>query len=240
MQCHSSSFVSAASSVSPWLNTGVRPPVSLGSSISTSVDRHVAAQEHLYLEGEIQSHIFLVLSGVIGSYKLLPDGRRQICAFSYPGDILGIECEQWHLNHAEALSETVVRSIPATAIDKLIMSEPGFGQALLRITAMELASTREQLLSLGRKTAKEKLATFLLNIARRHALPGMSEAQFDLPMKRYDIADYLGLTVETVSRNFTRLKTSGMIRLVSSQRVQVDDMNLLEITANGGDSIRLH
>lgn len=240
MQLVSQPFVSSASTVSPWLNTDARNPIVLGNSISTSIVRDISVNEHIYLEGEIQSHIYLVISGVIGTYKLLGDGRRQICTFAYPGDILGVDCAQRHLSNAEALSESLVRSIPVNAIDKLIVSEPGFGQALLRITAMELAGTREQLLSLGRKSATEKLATFLLNIARRNALCGQSEIQFDLPMKRSDIADYLGLTVETVSRNFTRLKVAGIIKLLSSNRIQIDDIDVLEALADGDDSRRRH
>lgn len=240
MQLVSQPFVSSASTVSPWLNTDARNPIVLGNSISTCIVRDISVNEHIYLEGEIQSHIYLVISGVIGTYKLLGDGRRQICTFAYPGDILGVDCAQRHLSNAEALSESLVRSIPVNAIDKLIVSEPGFGQALLRITAMELAGTREQLLSLGRKSATEKLATFLLNIARRNALCGQSEIQFDLPMKRSDIADYLGLTVETVSRNFTRLKVAGIIKLLSSNRIQIDDIDVLEALADGDDSRRRH
>lgn len=240
MQFVSQSIVNPASSVSPWFKSGSDNPISLGGSISSSVNRNISSHEHLYLEGEIQSHIYLVISGVIGTYKLLSDGRRQICAFSYPGDILGVECAERHLNHAEALTETVVRSIPTHAIDKLIMTEPGFGQALLHITSMELASTRELLLSLGRKTANEKLATFLLNIARRNVITGQSEVQFNLPMKRSDIADYLGLTTETVSRNFTRLKLSGIISLVSSNTVRVNNINSLNAIASGDDCSHLH
>jgi len=240
MQIVSQPRVNAATSVSPWLNTDSGNPISLGHSISCTVERHFSEHEHLYLEGEVQSHIYLVTSGVIGTYKLLADGRRQICAFAYPGDILGVECAQRHLNNAEALSDAVVRSIPSVAIDKLIMTEPGFGQALLRITAKELAGTREQLMSLGRKTAIEKLATFLLSIAQRNVPADGQGVQIDLPMKRCEIADYLGLTVETVSRNFTRLKASGVIRLLSSNRIQVQDLKLLEAMAGGEDTFRLH
>jgi len=240
MQHVSQSPISSVSSVSPWLNSDARNPIRLGNSISCSIDRKIPINAHLYLEGELQSHIFLVTSGIIGTYKLLADGRRQICRFAYPGDILGVDCAKRHLNNAEALSDSVVRSIPVSAIDKLIDSEPGFGQTLLHITAMELAGTREQLLSLGRKSASEKLATFLLSIARRSALPGNSEVLFDLPMKRCDIADYLGLTVETVSRNFTRLKVAGVIELLSSHQIKIGDIELLKALADGDDFLRLH
>ena len=234
------SIGNAASSVAPWLNNDAKLPISLVHTVCCSVDRRIAEHALLFLEGAVQSHIFLVTSGVICTYKLLADGRRQLCAFSYPGDVFGMECAARHFCTAEALSDSVVRSIPIGAVDKLIMSEPGFGQALLRIAAMKLASTREQMMSLGRKTATEKLATFLLHIAQRNVEPAHTVIQIDLPMKRCDIADYLGLTVETISRQFTRLKMSGVITLLTSNRIQIDDLPGLEALAEEDDTARLH
>ena len=120
------------------------------------------------------------------------------------------------------------------------MSEPGFGKTLLQITATELANTKEQLLSLGRKTAAEKLASSLLSIARRSPTSDGSEIYLHLPMKRCDIADYLGLTVETVSRHFTRLKQAGVIRLLSSNEIIVDDLTSLGALANGNELCQAH
>ncbi len=236
---HAYNFLKETASTEPsWLHSDASHENTLDKIISHSVERSVSAHEQLYVEGEMHARLYLVMSGVIGSYKLLADGRRQICSFAYPGDILGTECTERHLNNAEALSPSVVRSIASSEIDKLIMNEPGFGQTLLRITAMELAHTREQLLALGRKTAAEKLITFLLDIARRNSVPGCSEVQFDLPLRRCDIADYLGLTVETVSRNFTRLKVSGVIRLLSRNKVLIEDVTLLYAMAHGGEHTR--
>ena len=228
------------STESLWVDADISDTSTLGHTIAGCIDRDVYVHEHLYLEGEMQTHIYLVTAGVIGTYKLLSDGRRQVCTFAYPGQILGIECADKHMNHAEALCHSAVRSIPSNAIDRLIMDEPGFGQTLFRITAMELASTNELLVSLGRKTAAEKLATFLLNIARRNASASQHDVQIELPMKRCDIADYLGLTVETVSRHFTKLKLSGVIRLLSSNRICIDDMHLLDALAKGDTPTKFH
>ncbi len=240
MQLVSQALVEPASAVSSWFQSDTVHTSTLGKSISSSVERHIIAHEHLYFEGELHSRIYLVISGVVGTYKLLADGRRQICSFAYPGDILGVECTERHLNNAEAFSDTVVRSIASNEIDKLIMNEPGFGRALLRMTAIELANTREQLLALGRKTAAEKLITFLSDIACRNTSKGQSLVQFELPLKRCDIADYLGLTVETVSRNFTRLKASGVITLLSSNTILIKDVNLLYAMAHGGEHTGPH
>jgi CRP/FNR family transcriptional regulator len=237
MQHSATQSPSAFVSVSPWLQTNESVLTSLGQTVSSTKERMLADHEHLYLEGDSQSHVYLVLSGVIGTYKVLADGRRQISTFAYPGDILGLDCSGVHVNNSESLGVSKVRCIPIYAIDKLIMSEPGFGQTLLRITATELADTRDQMLSLGRKSAAEKLATFLVGICRRNSYAGQSEDIIHIPMKRCDIADFLGLTVETVSRNFTKLKQLGVISLLSSSSIQINNREILELMADGDESV---
>ena len=240
MQHFATQSPSAISSVSPWLDTDASDHISLGQTVSCTAERSLDEHEHLFLEDEVQSHVYLVLSGVIGTYKVLADGRRQICAFAYPGDILGLDCAGAHVNNAESLGVSRVRSIPINAISKLIMSEPGFGQTLLRITATELADTRDQMLSLGRKSAAEKLATFLLGISRRDNFLEQVEQTINIPMKRCDIADFLGLTVETVSRNFTKLKQRGVITMLSSTVIKIENIDMLESMADGDESAQVH
>ena len=237
MQHSATQSPSAFVSVSPWLQTNKSDLISLGQTVSSTTERMLADHEHLYLEGDSQSHVYLVLSGVIGTHKVLADGRRQISTFAYPGDILGLDCSGVHVNNSESLGGSKVRCIPIYAIDKLIMSEPGFGQTLLRITATELADTRDQMLSLGRKSAAEKLATFLVGICRRNSHAGQSEDIIHIPMKRCDIADFLGLTVETVSRNFTKLKQLGVISLLSSSSIQINNREILDLMADGDESV---
>jgi CRP/FNR family transcriptional regulator len=133
-----------------------------------------------------------------------------------------------------------VRCIPDNAIEKLIRSEPGFGQAILFLTASELAETREQMLSLGRKSAAEKLATFLLRISRRSMAIGQSGNILSIPMKRSEIADFLGLTIETVSRTFTRLRVARVIQLQANSQVEVIDMEQLKSIAEGEATAAVH
>lgn len=225
----------AVNAVAPWLSGSSIDNVSLGHTVSCMAVRAYGEHEHLYVEGEKQSHVYLVVEGVVAMYKLLADGRRQITTFAYPGDMVGLDSVGIHVNNAEALVDSKVRCIPVNAIEKLIRTEPGFGQALLFLTASELAETREQLLALGRKSAAEKLATFLLRIARRSAVvEGEFEQMLVIPMKRCEIADFLGLTIETVSRTFTRLKVAEVIRLKSNSEVVLLDVEKLEAIANGG------
>lgn len=233
LQASSAGASSATNPVVKWFGPESMNRVVIGHSFSATSERSMDAHEHVYLEGNTQTHVYLVLSGVVGTYKLLADGRRQIVAFSYPGDMLGLDHPELYTNSAEALCKVRVRCIPINAIDRLMLEEPGFGQTLLRMASHELAETRDQLLSLGRKSAMEKLATFLLHVSRRNNYAGNPENTLYLPMKRCDIADFLGLTIETVSRNFTRLKTAGIIQLVSNSEIKVVRQLDLEAVADG-------
>lgn len=216
-----------------WLGDGRSAKIKIGHGLTTTNERSLRAHEHLFMANDTQTHIYQVLDGVVGIYKMLADGRRQIVTFCYPGDLIGIEDSGTWLHHGEALCNTRIRCISLSTIDALVKSEPGFGQALVSSLATELAETRDQLLSLGRKSALEKVATFLLRISRRNQRENRDEAQLFLPMTRAEIADYLGLTIETVSRNITRLRTSGLIRLENKNQVQILDMDQLEELAEG-------
>jgi len=207
--------------------------IKIGHSCSSTSEKTLNAHEHLYLEDNKQTHVYILLEGVVGTYKLLADGRRQIVGFVYPGDMLGLDQSGSYTNSAEALSTCRVRCVPISAIDKLILGEPGFGQTVLRATSQELAETRELLVSLGKKSAMEKLATFLLRISRRMDANGQNPDCINLPMKRAEIGDYLGLTIETVSRNFTKLKGSQIIKIVSNSEVRILDRAALEAVSEG-------
>jgi len=221
-------------SVTQFLDSGTPGQIKIGHSFTTTSEKVLEPHEHLFVSGDVQSHVYQILEGVVSVYELLPDGRRQIATFCYPGDLIGADNVANFAHNAESLCSSRVRCIPLKAMDKLISTEPGFSQALLNVLSTELAETRDQLLSLGRKSALEKVATFLLRISRRSEREGLDETQLHLPMTRSDIADYLGLTIETVSRNFTKLKVAGVISLQSSSQVEVLDIDRLEDFADGG------
>lgn len=167
-----------------------------------------------------------VVSGVVRVSQLLPDGRRQISAFHLPGDMFGFEIDDLHHATAEAI-------VPTKIVAFKWQSMAGAGAStsqvreLLNRTMMGLRHTQDHLLLLGRKNALERLAAFLLEMAGR--LGG--KTVFDLAMPRHDIADYLGLTLETVSRMFAELKEVGTIRLESSRRVHLLDTGKLKAMA---------
>jgi len=226
-------------SASTFLSMSKDGRVKIGSSFTPTSEKKLTAHEHLYLEGDRQTHIYQVLEGVVGSYHMLPDGRRQIAKFYYPGDLIGVAEQAQFATHAEALSASKVRCIPISCIDSLILTEPGFGRALLSLVATDLSDTREQLLSLGRKTALEKVASFLFNIYSRNNVADTDSENNDVahvPMTRSEIADYLGLTIETVSRCITKLKTSGVIKPETRSTIRILNPDQLEEISVGEES----
>jgi len=185
--------------------------------------------ETLFYEGDAADCYFKVASGAVRSCKLLADGRRHIGAFFLAGDFIGINDEESHLFTAEAVSDTTLIRYSRRSFDNLLSEQPALGRCLLRMLCHGLTAAHEQMLLLGRKTAQEKLASFLLIMAERS---GGGDAVV-LPMTRADIGDYLGLTIETVSRAVSHLKSEGIIQLKSANEVVIRNRALLEAMAEG-------
>ena len=192
---------------------GLRTPTRLGSPEGTQMA--LSKDEELFAEGDDTEYFYQVVSGAIRSYKLLKDGRRQIDAFHLPGDIFGLEVGAEHRFSAEALGNASVIAYRRSRLNALIEDDPAFRDKIMSSTLRSLERAQDHMLLLGRKTAQEKLATFLLDLA--HRICGEDE-QLDLPMQRSDIADHLGLTIETVSRTLTQFARSGLIRLQPAGR----------------------
>lgn len=171
--------------------------------------------EQLFEEGDEADYFYQVVSGAIRSYKLLSDGRRQINAFHLRGDIFGLEADGEHLFSAEALGDVSVVSYRRCRLDAITRENPAFADKIMTATLRNLARAQAHMLLLGRKTADEKIATFLLDMAGRIS---RDDEHFELPMQRSDIADHLGLTIETVSRTLTRFARSGLISLLPAGR----------------------
>ncbi|MEM7428227.1 MAG: helix-turn-helix domain-containing protein [Pseudomonadota bacterium] len=195
------------------------------------VELTLGTGEPLFCEGDEADFVYEVTAGVVCSYTLLPDGRRQVTGFAYAGDIVGLGHHETHQTNCDAIGEARVRSIPRSRLMKVANERPQFGMRLLECASSQLAGMQDHFMLLGRKCAQEKLASFLLALARRFGGTDAAEARFDLPMTRGDIADYLGLTIETVSRSFTKLKRAGIVDLPQSSTVHVRDMMALEDAA---------
>ena len=176
-----------------------------------------------------------VETGAVALYKVLADGRRQVLGFAYAGDLIGLGAGGEHVMNAQAIKSTRVRCLPVSALRQSASNDPMLGFKLYEALARELAATRDLMLTTGQRSAMERVAGFLLAFSRRSARNGQDPAHFELPMTRSDIGDFLGLTIETVSRTFTKLKSLGLIALPQSNCVALLDIAELESLADGED-----
>jgi CRP/FNR family transcriptional regulator len=191
------------------------------------------AGEPLIDEGQPATHVFNVTSGAIKVYKLLIDGRRQMTGFLFPGDFLGLANDDVYAYSAETVTVSTVCRFPRRRLEALLVRYPKMERRLLGIASHELAAAQEQMLLLGRKTAREKIASFLAMLSRRAAQRELESNPVTVPMSRNDIGDYLGLTTETVSRTFSQLKASGIIELLAGGKVRLGDPAKLQDIADG-------
>jgi CRP/FNR family nitrogen fixation transcriptional regulator len=176
--------------------------------------------EEVFGEGEASRYVYRVISGAVRTFRLLSDGRRQIVEFHMPGDVFGLDGQERHTIGAEAIRATVLQVIRR----EVFMQEPDRGaETALNTLLRKFQRAQAHMLLLGRHTACERVAAFLLDFRDR-----VGSASVDLPMSRQDIADYLGLTIETVSRTFTQLQSSGLIDLTSCRKVVLRNPAALE------------
>jgi CRP/FNR family transcriptional regulator, nitrogen fixation regulation protein len=173
--------------------------------------------EEIYGESEPADCIFEVISGAVRSYKVLSDGRRQICAFHLPSDIFGLENGASYRFTAEAIVETTARVVRRHSLEYIAASDVRVARNLLSMTAKNLLHAEDHMLLLGRKTSLERVAAFLLEMDHRLTGSGM----LALPMSRRDIADYLGLTLETVSRALSYLRGRGVLEFSETSQRQI-------------------
>lgn len=193
------------------------------------------ADQSLFHQGDPADVIYNLTKGTLRLYQLLPDGRRQVAGFLFPGDFLGLAVNDEHAFSAEAIESAELCRYPRDRFNRFIDEHPRIERELYRIAAHELAAARDHMVLLGRKSANERLATFLLKLLARARKVDPGAETVTLPMNRLDIADYLGLTKETVSRVFTLLKTSQVIRLMADDVVRIADRARLEAIASGDD-----
>ena len=191
-------------------------------------------EQSVFHEGDPARRVFMLTAGALKIYALLGDGRRQVTGFMFPGDFLGVTLDDEYAFTVEALQSSELYWFSREAFDRFIQAHPAVEHELYRVAAHELAAAQQQMVLLGRKTAAERLASFFLNLlTRSERVSGRTETAFDLPMSRIDIADYLGLTKETVSRMIAELRGQDLIRLQTQNRVEVLDRGGLAEMAQG-------
>jgi len=181
--------------------------------------------EEIYGQDEPADCFYRIQSGVVRTSRLTPDGRRQVGDFYYPGDIFGLETGPEHRFAAEALAECQVQVVRHAAI-RSFAGGAAVERAILEATQRELQRLEDHLMLLGRKGALERVAIFLISLANRG-----TDLEVDLPMGRQDMADYLGLTIETVSRTLTQLQGEAILNFPSTRRFKVRRWAALETLA---------
>ena len=194
--------------------------------IMTHVD--LPARKALLYEGDEANFVYNVVGGTLRMSKLLADGRRQITGFLMAGDFVGFACDETYSFDVEAVCETRLCRFPVRQFEAVCESFPQLEKRLLREASNELAEAQDQMLLLGRQSPQERLAKFLLRLRHRLERAGQPADPLSLSMTRSDIADYLGLTIETVSRCFTRLRKDGLIALPEANIVVIKDLQALE------------
>ncbi|MES2029186.1 MAG: Crp/Fnr family transcriptional regulator [Pseudomonadota bacterium] len=205
---------------------GALEPAELDELDRLSQVKNFPAKTMLFDQGALAGSVFNVTEGIVRLYKSLPDGRRQIVGFALPGDFLGLALMDRYGVAAEAVTPVRVCRFSRAAFLTYVDGKPHLLRRLHEFAGHELSLAQDQMLLLGRRTADEKVAAFLLNLQARYGRIGAKSVNVPLPMSRQDIADYLGLTIETVSRTLTKLareKTVVVVpdgvRLLSTDRL---------------------
>ncbi|SIS75632.1 CRP/FNR family transcriptional regulator, anaerobic regulatory protein/CRP/FNR family transcriptional regulator, nitrogen fixation regulation protein [Roseivivax lentus] len=181
-------------------------------------ETRLAAGAHLFREGDAVTRIYQVVAGVVSLNRLLEDGRRQIIAFGLPGDLVGFPCDGRHHTDCEALSLVRLQPFRITQID-CATGDPVLRARFMEAALHEIAAMQDHFMMLGRKSAAERVASFLIALDARTGQDRDGQRRVDLPMSRADIADFLGLTTETVSRVLSQLRKSRVIALDGIHRV---------------------
>jgi len=187
----------------------------------------------LLLEGDATNQVYTVFAGILGCYKIAPDGRRQIVAFLFPGDFLGVSIDGEYPYSVEAITQADVCAFRRKAFEGLMLDFPEIEERLLKHVSNELVEAQDHAMLLGRKTASERVASFLLHMRIRLGRFGCSTDVIDLPMRRADIGDYLGLSLETVSRTLGTFRRDGLIALPEPHQVQITRLDRLRNLAEG-------
>jgi CRP/FNR family nitrogen fixation transcriptional regulator len=181
----------------------------------TGIQIRYAREEEIFGEGEPAEFVYKVLSGAVRTYRILRDGRRQIDEFLFAGGYFGIEAGAEHRTTADAIADSTVLVARRMNLSDLSAQRGDVARQLLRLTMAGLERQQDHVLLLGRRTACERVASLLIDLADRAGSPGT----LDIPMSRQDMADYLGLTIETVSRTLTQLQLDEIIEVPTSRRI---------------------
>jgi len=193
----------------------------------------VKAREALFHEGDAATSIIMLMSGTAKLSRLMPDGRQQVLGFRFSGDILGFTQSRTHAAGAEMLTEGSICRMTRPQLEAMLERFPATQRRLIDLCAQELALTQDQLVTMGRRHAEQRVAAFLLSLADAARRRGTPLQNLDMPMTRAEIGDLLGLALETVSRAFTALRKRGLVRETGGHRIELPDIAALAALADG-------
>ena len=193
-----------------------------------SFEKKFTDKENIFLQNDPSTHLYNITEGNVKIYQLLDDGRIQIIGFLYPGDFFGTYKNNKYNYSAEAIGNLRVCVFDQRILDKYMDQNPILAKELLNQTSYELTLAQDRMTVMGRLNAIEKIAIFLINISNQRKRIGWQSNPISLSMARQDIADYLGLTIETVSREISKLKTSNIIKIISSKQLFINDIEKLK------------
>jgi len=185
-------------------------------------------KEHIYFAGDTFKSVYAVRSGAVKTVKVTENGIEQITGFHLPGELIGIDglASNVHSNSAIVLETSAICEIPFFRLEELSSKIPNLQRRFFQLMSKEIAEEQQLITMLSNNTAEQRVAALILSIAVRNQSRGLSSAEFYLPMSRSDIANYLGLTIETVSRIFTKLNKSGIISL-DKKHIKINDIDAL-------------
>lgn len=197
---------------------------------------NLPAKSLLFREGDPAGRAFSIIEGVVKLSRLLPDGKQQVVGFRFAGDVLGYGAGKTYPFDAETLTSGHFCRIERGRLDALLRLYPQMERRMLDLCLRELSNTQDQLVTVGRRSAEARVASFLLGLAEAYRARGPLPAELPLPMTRSDIGDFLGLTLETVSRSFAAFKRQKLIAEPGQHRLRILDMNALLCLTEGEPS----
>ena len=206
----------------------------------TMLDRIVKHQpplhpgQHLYRSGDTGLHLFAVRSGCLKTYCTSKDGEEQVLGFTLPGEIVGLDGlhNGRYVSNSIVLETSSICALPYDQIEELCSALPALHRQIMRVVGKEITFDQEMLMLLGKRSADERLAAFLLSLSRRYHSRGLSATEYNLPMSRQDIGNYLGLAIETVSRLFAHFQDDGLVK-VNRRQVVLRDLDRLQGIVEG-------
>ena len=199
------------------------------------------AGQHLYRAGDKGRSLFAVRSGAAKSYCITESGDEQVLGFTLPGELVGLDglSDGLYTSSSLVLETSSVCEMPYDGLEELCKSLPGLNRQIMRVAAKEICAEQQMLMQLGKRTAEERLASFLLSLSSRFKQRGLSATGFNLPMSRQDIGNYLGLAIETVSRLFAHFQEQGLLR-VNRKQITILELGQLKGMVEGCVGWRPH